>query len=138
MKIIPFAFLMALAAAPALAQAPSRGDDAMAGTADNRSVHGVTGQQVFTQVCQACHMADGKGGSGAATVPALARNPHLADPGYPITMVVQGRGAMPFLTDILSPTQIANVVGYVRTHFGNNYPGPVTSADVERVEGHGK
>ena len=134
MKIIPFAFLMALIAAPALAQAPSRGDDTTDST-NNQTVHGVTGQEVFAQVCQACHMADGKGGSGAATVPALAKNPHLADAGYPITMVVQGRGAMPFLTDILSPKQIANVVGYVRTHFGNNYPGPVTPADVERVEG---
>ena len=137
MKIIPIAFLMALIAAPALAQAPNRGDDTTDST-NNQTVHGVTGQQVFSQVCQACHMADGKGGSGAATVPALAKNPHLADPGYPITMVVQGRGAMPFLTDILSPTQIANVVGYVRTHFGNHYPGPVTSADVERVEGLAK
>ncbi len=137
MKIIPFAFLMALIAAPALAQAPSRGDDTTDST-NNQTVHGVTGREVFAQVCQACHMADGKGGSGAATIPALAKNPHLADAGYPITMVVQGRGSMPPLTDILSPAQIANVVGYVRTHFGNNYPGTVTAADVERVEGHAK
>ena len=91
----------------------------------------VTGEQVFQQVCQACHMADAKGATGAATVPALAGNTHLANAGYPITMVLYGRGAMPSLTFMLTPAQIANVVGYVRTHFGNNYPGTVTEADVK-------
>ena len=27
----------------------------------------VSGEQVYRQICQACHMADGKGGSGAGT-----------------------------------------------------------------------
>lgn len=93
----------------------------------------VTGEQVFQQVCQACHMADAKGGTGAATIPALAGNPHLANAAYPITMVLYGRGAMPSLTFMLTPVQIANVVGYVRTHFGNNYGGAVTEADVKML-----
>jgi mono/diheme cytochrome c family protein len=33
----------------------------------------------------------------------------------------------------LSPAQIAAVIGYVRTHFGNNYPAPVPEADVARL-----
>ena len=76
-------------------------------------------------------MADGKGGSGAATIPALANNPRLAAPAYPILLVVRGRGAMPGLTDLLGPAQIAGVATYVRTHFGNSYPAPVTVAEVK-------
>ncbi len=91
----------------------------------------ITGEQVFQQVCQACHMADAKGATGAATIPALASNPHLSNASYPITMVLYGRGAMPWFNEMLTPIQIANVVGYVRTHFGNNYPEPVTQADVK-------
>jgi mono/diheme cytochrome c family protein len=94
----------------------------------------VTGEQVYTQVCQACHMANAKGGQGAAVIPALAGNPRLAVAAYPITMVVNGRGAMPGFTDILGPAQIANVVGYVRTHFGNAYPKPVTPEEVTKIE----
>jgi len=95
----------------------------------------VTGEQVYTQVCQACHMANAKGGQGAAVIPALAANPRLAVAAYPIAMVVNGRGAMPGFTDILNPTQIANVVGYVRTHFGNAYTQPVTPQEVAKIEG---
>jgi mono/diheme cytochrome c family protein len=95
----------------------------------------VTGEQVYTQVCQACHMANAKGGQGAAVIPALAGNPRLAVAAYPISMVVNGRGAMPGFTDILNPSQIANVVGYVRTHFGNAYPKPVTAQEVAKIEG---
>ncbi len=90
-----------------------------------------TGEQVYRQVCQACHMADGKGGTGAATIPALAGNPRLASPAYPIMLVVRGRGAMPSLTDLLGPPQIAAVATYVRTHFGNSYTAPVTVEEVK-------
>ncbi|HEY0266194.1 MAG TPA: cytochrome c [Rhizomicrobium sp.] len=122
-----------LLATPALAQAPSGGDTAGSGTA--KAAPPVTGEQVYSQVCQACHMADAKGGVGAAHIPALAKNPKLEEPGYPIGMVVQGRGAMPALTDLLSPAQIAAVVTYVRTHFGNSYKKVVTEADVKAMMG---
>jgi len=115
-----------LAATPALAQ----GGD-IAGSATVKTPPPVTGEEVYQQVCQACHMADAKGGTGAGMIPALAKNPKLAEPGYPIGMILQGRGAMPSLADLLSPAQIAGVVTYVRTHFGNNYKKPVTEADVK-------
>lgn len=118
---------------PAAAQVPGGGDTP--GSASNRTPPPVTGEQVYQQVCQACHMADAEGGSGAATIPALAKNPKLAEPGYPIGMILQGRGAMPPLTDLLGPAQIAAVVTYVRTHFGNNYKKPVTEADVKLMMG---
>jgi mono/diheme cytochrome c family protein len=125
--------ILALIATPVLGQPPSGGDTS--GSAPNKMPAPVTGEEVYTQVCQACHMADAKGGSGAATIPALAKNPRLADAGYPIGMVLQGRGAMPSLTDLLSPSQIAAVVTYVRTHFGNNYRKPVTETDVKTMMG---
>ena len=115
-----------LAATPALAQ----GGD-IAGSATVKTPPPVTGEEVYQQVCQACHMADAKGGTGAGMIPALAKNPKLAEAGYPIGMILQGRGAMPSLTDLLSPAQIAGVVTYVRTHFGNSYKDKVTAADVK-------
>jgi len=91
------------------------------------------GKQVYEQICQACHMADAKGGGGAgAQIPALAGNPKLADKNYPITMLLKGRGGMPWFTDILTQAQMAAVVGYVRSHF-NTYTDPVTVEDVKRV-----
>jgi len=124
--------ILALTATPALAQAPSGGGD-IAGSATVKMAAPVTGEQVYTQVCQACHMADAKGGSGAAVIPALASNPKLATAGYPISLILRGRGAMPPLADMLTPAQIANVTGYIRTHFGNNYATPVTAEDVLRL-----
>jgi len=124
-------------AAPAFAQktaspAPAQGDSAGGAT---KLALPVSGEQVYTQVCQACHMADARGASGAATIPALANNPRLGAGAYPVMMIVKGRGAMPGFTDLLPPQQIANVATYIRTHFGNNYPKPVTEADVLQVEG---
>ena len=127
-----FTIGLSLAAPQALAQAPSGGGDT-AGSTTSPAAAPLTGEQVYSQVCQACHMADAKGGSGAATIPALANNPRLASAGYPITLILKGRGAMPSLTDLLPPAQIANVTGYIRTHFGNSYPAPVTAEDVMRL-----
>ena len=93
----------------------------------------VTGEQVYTMVCQSCHMADGKGGVGAGAIPALANNPKLRMSAYPVVMVLKGRGAMPWFNDVLSPAQTASVVTYIRTNFGNAYPQPVTEADVARL-----
>jgi mono/diheme cytochrome c family protein len=125
---------IALTAQPVLAQTPLSGGDT-AGSATVKAPMPVTGEQVYGQVCQACHMADARGGQGAAAIPALAKNPKLAEAGYPIAMVAQGRGAMPPLTDLLNSAQIAAVVTYVRTHFGNSYKKPVTEAEVKMMLG---
>ena len=127
--------ILALTANPVFAQTsapvPSGGDTP--GSSTNKTPPPVTGEQVYKQVCQACHMADAMGGKGAAMIPALAKNAKLEEPGYPIGMIMQGRGAMPPLTDLLGPAQIAAVVTYVRTHFGNNYKKPVTEAEVKMM-----
>ena len=127
-------FALLLLTMPVLAQAPSGGGDS-AGSANAPTMAPVTGEQVYQQVCQACHMADAKVGVGAGHIPALAKNNKLSEPGYPIGMIIQGRGAMPPLTDLLKPAQIAAVVSYVRTHFGNTYKKPVTEADVKAMLG---
>lgn len=91
------------------------------------------GKQVYEQICQACHMADAKGGGGAgAMIPALADNPRLKDPNYPIVILLKGRGGMPWFSDMLTPAQMAAVITYVRGHF-NHYPDPVTEAQVKKL-----
>ena len=93
----------------------------------------MTGEQVYTQVCQACHMADAKGGAGAGTIPALAKNSRLAGAAYPIMIVTGGKGAMPGFVGTLSNAQMAEAITYVRTHFGNSYAKPVTEAEVAKM-----
>lgn len=91
------------------------------------------GKQVYEQICQACHMADAKGGGSAgAMIPALADNPRLKDPNYPIVILLKGRGGMPWFSDMLTPAQMAAVITYVRSHF-NAYPDPVTEAQVKKL-----
>ena len=91
----------------------------------------VTGEQIYTAVCQACHMPDAKGATGAATIPALAKNPVLSSSEYLLMIITHGRGAMPSLSGTLDATQIAAVATHVRTHFGNAYRQPVTVAEVK-------
>ena len=73
--------------------------------------------------------------SAPGHIPALANNPHLATAAYPLVFIVKGHGAMPYFTDLLAPAQIAAVTVYIRTHFGNNYTGPVTEAQVRQIIG---
>lgn len=88
------------------------------------------GQAVYQQICQACHMADARGGGGAGLgMPALAENPRMADKAYVIQVLVKGQGGMPWFADLLTPQQIAAVLTYVRSNF-NSHPEPVTAAEV--------
>ena len=91
------------------------------------------GAAVFTHVCAACHMPDGGGATGAARYPALKSNTKLSVAAYPVFMVVNGRGAMPSFARTLTDEQIAGVVNYVRTHFGNDYKDTVAPAEVKAV-----
>ena len=88
------------------------------------------GETLFKSVCAACHMPNATGGSGAGFYPALAKNDKLAVSAYPVMMVMSGRRAMPGFGNELSDVQIANVVNYLRTHFGNHYKDVVTPAFV--------
>lgn len=93
------------------------------------------GKDLYEQICQACHMADGKGGTGAGTgVPALAGNPRMADKAFAITTVAAGRGGMPRFAGLLSDAQIAEVLTYVRAHYNNDRT-PITEAEVKTLAG---
>ena len=90
-----------------------------------------SGEDLYKGICQGCHMPDAKGAVGAGAYPALAGNARLAAAIYPITVVVNGQRAMPPFGADLSDVQIANVINYVRTHFGNHYGDPVLPAAVK-------
>ena len=91
------------------------------------------GEAIYRQVCQGCHMADAKGAEGAGRYPALAGNPRLAANTYPVQVVLQGRHGMPAFGPFLDDSQVAGVVNYVRTHFGNTYSDTVTPEDVKTM-----
>jgi mono/diheme cytochrome c family protein len=89
-----------------------------------------TGEDLFRNICQGCHMPDAKGAIGAGAYPALASNPRLAAAIYPITVVLHGQRAMPPFGETLTDEQIASVLNYVRTNFGNRYKDLITPSAV--------
>ena len=91
------------------------------------------GEAIFKSVCQGCHMSDAKGAKGVAQYPALASDTNLAGAPYPIYMVLKGQGAMPGFASVMSDQQIADVVNYVRSHFGNQYEDLVQVTDVKSL-----
>jgi mono/diheme cytochrome c family protein len=113
--------LLLLAASPAAAQS--------FGSPSHFTEEG--GAALYAGICAGCHMPDGRGAVGAGAYPSLQSNPKLAAPGYPIGMVLRGHGAMPGFGRTLSDRQIADVIGFLRTHFGNAFPEPVTPDDVK-------
>lgn len=115
-----------LAATPAFADEPGPGG--------SKPPMPKTGEETYRMICQSCHMPDGKGAVGAgAGYPALANNPRLAAAPYPILMVLKGKGAMPWFGDSLNAQQVAEVVTYIRTHFGNGFADAVTADQVKAL-----
>jgi mono/diheme cytochrome c family protein len=100
------------------------------------------GEVVFRSICQGCHMPDAKGAKGAGTYPALTDNPRLASPNYMAAVILNGRRDMPsfapkagpkdrFFDDAtLTDEQIAGVINYIRTHFGNRYDDHISAQEV--------
>jgi len=115
MKRLTLAFALALAASPALAQP--------------------NGQTVFTTNCQACHQAAGTGIKGA--FPALAGDPFVTGaPSGPTNRVLTGKGGMPAFGPQLSDAEIAAVLSYIRSAWGN-HAAAVTPAQVSASRGAG-
>jgi mono/diheme cytochrome c family protein len=88
------------------------------------------GEQIYRDICQGCHMPDGRGARGAGTYPALAQNARLASWQYAAITVLNGRNAMPAFAPMLTDTEVADVVNYLRLQFGNRYRGRVNGAEV--------
>jgi len=91
------------------------------------------GEAVYRGVCQGCHMSDAKGATGAGSYPALASNSRLASAGYVLSMVMNGHKGMPPFRGHFTNLQLADVVNYVRTHFGNHYKDQVKPADIQAL-----
>ena len=111
-------------AAPAAS--PVRADAASA----SADFSGSTGEDLYKRICAACHMPDAKGAVGAGFYPALAGNSRLSSAAYPVYVVMKGMNGMPQLGEQMTDQQVADVVNYVRTHFGNDYRDAVQPADV--------
>ena len=109
------ALFVLLFAAPAMAAAPAKPDP---------------GAVVYQEVCQACHMENAMGAVGAGRITSLAKDPNLESADYPLTVVTGGKGGMPWFRGQLTDQQIADVVNYVRSHYGNRYRDRITAADV--------
>ena len=113
--------------------APAQGGDASA--KDAALSHGWTfgeqgGAELYAHVCAACHQPDAKGAVGAGAYPPLAGDRNVASRDFMLSVLLRGLDGMPPLGEMMSDAQVADVVNYVRTHFGNMYPDSVSAADV--------
>ena len=86
------------------------------------------GAALYAANCAGCH---GASGEGAAVFPPLAGNEKLADASYVIGTVLNGKPgtAMPAFGSRLSDDQLAALISYVRTSWGNSY-GKVSAAEI--------
>ncbi|MEJ0099459.1 MAG: cytochrome c [Pseudomonadota bacterium] len=105
-----------------------------------------TGEHVYKTICQGCHMPEGQGATGAGTYPKLASNPRLVSWQYAAMTILLGRHGMPAFGGVpdvepavakmagaLTDEQIAAVVNYVRTHFGNDFKDKATVKEVNAL-----
>lgn len=90
------------------------------------------GEEVFTNVCSACHQPQGEGIEGI--YPALAGNQFvtLEDPQPVIEVVLTGRGGMPRFGDSYTNEEIAGIISYIRTAWEND-ASEVDPSTVEEV-----
>ena len=98
------------------------------------------GAEIYAHICQACHMPQGQGAVGAGHYPKLAGDPALASWQYVALTVLNGKNGMPAFASPeyefifggvrLSDAQVAAVVNYVRSRFGNTSKGSATAAQV--------
>lgn len=80
------------------------------------------GEEIFNNVCIACHQPDGKGIGGI--YPALNGNPLITqdDPTYFISTVLTGRGGMPRFANTYNDEEIAAITTFVRQNWENDAP----------------
>jgi mono/diheme cytochrome c family protein len=106
-----------------------------AGLATSPAFAQADGAKLFAQNCSACHQLTGKGIPGA--FPALAGDVLVQGPAIgPSKVVLNGRGGMPTFKAELTNQQIASILTYVRSAWGNHAP-PVSVAVVAQARGGG-
>jgi cytochrome c6 len=92
-----------------------------------------SGAKLFADNCAACHQPRGQGVPGA--FPKLAGSSFVQGPGHQVVRIVtHGKGGMPTFRNDLNAEQVAAVVSYIRTSWGNK-GAPVTVADARAVRG---
>ena len=98
-----------------------------------------SGRDLYLHACSDCHQSDGAGVPGA--YPALARDPLvIGAPNLGARVVLEGAGPMPDFDQQFNDAQIAAVLTYVRSSFGNKAPAvsPAVVAGVRKAltQGH--
>ena len=88
------------------------------------------GEELFGNVCAGCHQSDAKGAVGAGAYPSLVADRNLVSSDFMLAVLLGGLKGMPPVGSMMSDAQVADVINYVRTHFGNAYPDAVSAADV--------
>ena len=119
-----------------------------AGIRNDASLKTTDGAQIYAQICQGCHMPRGQGAIGAGHYPAFAHNPTMSSASYMALTILGGRRNMPsfayknpgdgelesFIEPVwLTDAQVASVINYIRTHFGNDYKDTVTAEEVRAL-----
>jgi len=127
-------------ASPAASPAPSMAAtaSAMKNVAAGGAVSASAGQKVFATNCSSCHQANGKGQPGV--FPPLAGNSvvtgspttviHIVKDGLSGKVAVAGttyNGQMPAWKGTLSNSDIASVITYIRSSWGNKASAVTTS-----------
>ena len=126
-----------------LIEAPALADTA--GILNATPLDTTDGQQIYEHICRGCHMPDAGGAGGAGHYPALAKDPALVSRQYMALTILMGRRNMPAFgaghaigfggpAAVLSEAQIAAVINYVRSHFGNHYKDQITTAEVKALD----
>lgn len=88
------------------------------------------GEVLYRATCQACHMEEGQGASGAGAHPPLAGNPKVNSKHFVAGVILTGYHGMPRFGDMMDDAQVAAVVNFVRSHWGNAYPDTITPQEV--------
>lgn len=100
----------------------------LAASAVSATALAATPSALFNDNCSACHQTTGKGVKGA--FPALAGDPFVQGDAASMTAtVLAGRAGMPAFKDDLTDLELASVLTYVRTSWGNKGK-PVSASDV--------
>jgi mono/diheme cytochrome c family protein len=104
---------------------------ALAVTGNVAHAQAVDGKTLFAKNCAACHQATGLGIPGA--FPALKGNVFAqGDPAIVTATVLKGRAGMPAFAASLDDENLAAVLTYVRSAWGNK-AAAVSTADVAAV-----
>jgi mono/diheme cytochrome c family protein len=101
------------------------------------------GKKIYEQTCLPCHQVDGSGVPGMN--PPLLKSPYVQGSSAElIGIILKGlnngveiegesySNPMPAFSTVLKDQEIADVLTYLRSHFGNK-AGPISLADVSRI-----